>query len=359
MKERSFYTTKEAAKYLGVNTSTVYRMEKRGLICSIKMPGEQKCFSKKNIEKYLKKGKNLKAHNNPIRYKKTDFIIKDREVSYSVENAKFNVSPQDELFFHSESVWIYNADVLKINSIKEQSIDLIVTSPPYNVDIKYNSHNDALSFNDYLLFTREWLSRGYKFLKDDGRFCLNIPLDKNKGGQQSVYADITNIAKQVGFKYHSTIIWNEQNISKRTAWGSWLSAAAPYVIAPVEVIVVLYKERWKKTGGSRQSDIIKKEFMEWTNGVWNFMGESKKRVGHPAPFPVELPRRCIKLFSFVGDTILDPFVGSGSTLLACLQTNRVGIGVDIDEKYCELAKKRLLTEGQINQLKLDIAEGER
>ena len=359
MKERSFYTTKEASKYLGVSTSTVYRMEKRGLICSIKTPGEQICFSKKNIEKYLKKGKNLKAHKNPIRYKKTDFIIKDREFSYSVENAKFSVSTQDELFFHSKSVWIYNADVLKINSIKEQSIDLIVTSPPYNVDIKYNSHNDALSYNDYLLFTREWLSRCYKFLKDDGRFCLNIPLDKNKGGQQSVYADITNIAKQVGFKYHSTIIWNEQNISRRTAWGSWLSAAAPYVIAPVEVIVVLYKERWKKTGGSRQSDIIKKEFMEWTNGVWNFMGESKKRVGHPAPFPVELPRRCIKLFSFVGDTILDPFVGSGSTLLACLQTNRVGIGVDIDEKYCELAKKRLLTEGQINQLKLDIAEGER
>ena len=99
--------------------------------------------------------------------------------------------------------------------------------------------------------------------------------------------------------------------------------------------------------------------MEWTNGVWNFMGESKKRVGHPAPFPVELSRRCIKLFSFVRDTILDPFVGSGSTLLACLQTNRVGIGVDIDEKYCELAKKRLLTEGRVNQLKLDIAEGER
>jgi site-specific DNA-methyltransferase (adenine-specific) len=89
------------------------------------------------------------------------------------------------------------------------------------------------------------------------------------------------------------------------------------------------------------------------------MGESKKRVGHPAPFPVELPKRCIKLFSFVGDTILDPFLGSGTTLLACLQTNRIGIGVDIDSKYCELAKKRLLIEGQINQLKLDIGEGER
>jgi site-specific DNA-methyltransferase (adenine-specific) len=181
---------------------------------------------------------------------------------------------------------------------------------------------------------------------------LNVPLDKNKGGQQSVCADITYIAKQIGFKYHSTIIWNEQNISRRTAWGSWMSATAPYVIAPVEVIIVLYKQRWKKTSGSGRSDITKEEFLEWTNGVWNFSGESKKRVGHPAPFPLELPRRCIKLFSFVGDVVLDPFLGSGTTLLACLQTGRKGIGVEIDRNYCELAKKRLLTEGQINQLKL-------
>lgn len=210
------------------------------------------------------------------------------------------------------------------------------------MDIKYNSHDDTMTYNDYLSFTREWLAQCYKFIKDDGRFCLNIPLDKNKGGQQSMCADITTIAKQIGFKYHSTIIWNEQNISRRTAWGSWLSAAAPYVIAPVEVIVVFYKKEWKKTSGSKKSDITKKEFMEWTNGVWNFSGESKKRVGHPAPFPVELPRRCIKLFSFVGDTILDPFLGSGSTLLACLQTERKGIGVGFDKNMCEKVKKCIL-----------------
>ncbi len=244
--------------------------------------------------------------------------------------------------FFKDDIWIYNADFLNNNIILDNSIDLIVTSPPYNVNTHYDSHDDNISYPDYLSFTKKWLSNCLKTLKHDGRLCLNIPLDKNKGGQQSMYADITTIAKQVGFNYHSTIIWNEQNISRRTAWGSWLSASAPYVIAPVEVIVVLYKKEWKKTSGSRKSDIIKKEFIEWTNGVWNFNGESKKRIGHPAPFPIELPKRCIKLFSFVGDIILDPFLGSGSTLLACLQTGRKGIGVDIDKGYCELAKNRIL-----------------
>lgn len=118
-----------------------------------------------------------------------------------------------------------------------------------------------------------------------------------------------------------------------------MSASAPYVIAPVEVIVILYKKRWKKVSGSKKSDILKEEFMGWTNGVWDFSGESKKRVGHPAPFPVELPKRCIKLFSLVGDTILDPFLGSGTTLIACAKTSRLGIGVEIDGHYCETAKK--------------------
>jgi site-specific DNA-methyltransferase (adenine-specific) len=177
--------------------------------------------------------------------------------------------------------------------------------------------------------------------RDTGRFCLNIPLDKNKNGQQSVGADLTTIAKKIGWKYHSTIIWNEGNISRRTAWGSWMSASAPYVIAPVELIVVLYKKDWKKVNGTKSNDITRDEFMGWTNGVWTFNGESKKRIGHPAPFPRELPKRCIKLFSFVGDTVLEPFMGSGTTLIEAHLNNRIGIGVDIDRKYCELAQRRL------------------
>ncbi len=354
MDEKTVFTTKEAAKYLGISTSTIYRIEKQGLISSIKTHKGQRRFSKENIERYLQESQSFEVPQNKSRYKhqKADFKVKESKACYGVENKEVK---QNEIFFHTDSIWIYNTDILKTESIADNSIDLIVTSPPYNVDIKYNSHDDTMTYEDYLSFTREWLTRCYKFIKNDGRFCLNIPLDKNKGGQQSMCADITTIAKQIGFKYHSTIIWNEQNISRRTAWGSWLSATAPYVIAPVEVIVVLYKKEWKKTSGSKKSDITKKEFMEWTNGVWNFSGESKKRVGHPAPFPVELPRRCIKLFSFVGDTILDPFLGSGSTLLACLETGRRGIGVEIDKKYCELAKNRILTEGQINQLRFDVA----
>ena len=141
--------------------------------------------------------------------------------------------------FDTETICIYNDDLLKTKCIDKGSIDLIITSPPYNVDLRYNSYDDQIPYKVYLEFTQKWISKCYELVKEDGRFCLNIPLDKNKGGQQSVCADITTIAKQAGWKYHSTIIWNEQNISRRTAWGSWLSASAPFVIAPVEVIVVV------------------------------------------------------------------------------------------------------------------------
>lgn len=256
------------------------------------------------------------------------------------------------LYFEGEGIIIINDDFITTDIIPEGVIDLVVTSPPYNVDIKYNKYDDQISYREYLNFTEKWLLKTFQLLKEDGRLCLNIPLDKNKGGQQSVGADVIALAKAVGFKYHSTIVWNEGNISRRTAWGSFMSPAAPYVIAPVELIVVLYKKYWKKQNPQGETDLTKAEFMEWTNGLWTFSGESKKRVGHPAPFPVELPRRCIKLFSYVGDTILDPFLGSGSTLIAAYNNNRKGIGVEVDSNYCKLAVNRLLNEAKINQKKL-------
>lgn len=245
------------------------------------------------------------------------------------------------LYYQKNNITILNDDILKTSAIESGSVDLVVTSPPYNVDIQYDSHKDDVSYADYLEFSEKWMARCYDFLKDDGRFCLNVPLDKNKGGQQSVGADFTTLAKKVGFKYHSTVVWNEGNISRRTAWGSWMSASAPYVIAPVELVIIFYKDSWKKTSGSKQSDVTRDEFMAWTNGLWTFNGESKKRIGHPAPFPLELPRRCIKMFSYVGDTVLDPFMGSGTTLIAAGMNGRQAIGVDVDKGYCKLAQARI------------------
>ena len=256
-------------------------------------------------------------------------------------------------YFNDCDIFIYNDDILKTKQIPKSSIDLIVTSPPYNVDIHYRSHKDDLNYDKYLEFSEAWLAKCYGLTKDDGRLCLNIPLDKNKGGQQAVCADITNIARKVGWNYHSTIVWNEGNISRRTAWGSWMSASAPYVIAPVEVILVLYKSSWKKQKAQKENDITKQEFMDWTNGVWTFNGQNKKGAGgHPAAFPVELPRRCIKLFSFVGDTVLDPFLGSGSTLIAAYLNKRKGIGIDIDKTYCDIAVSRLYQDAHIDQRNL-------
>jgi len=304
------------------------------------------------------------AKGTQVRISKTEngFLIEpanNRERSVLINHEeKHALSPSDReatannrLYFRAGSVFIYNDDILTTDVIENKSIDLIVTSPPYNVGIEYADYKDNIPYEEYLIFTRKWLAKCYDLVKNDGRLCLNIPLDKNKGGQQSVCADITTVAKEVGWKYHATVIWNEQNISRRTAWGSWLSASAPFVIAPVEVVVVLYRENWHKRSGSLKSDIARNEFISWTNGVWNFSGESRNKIGHPAPFPIELPRRCIKLFSFIGDTVLDPFLGSGTTLLACAETNRAGIGVEINKNYCEMAKKRLESSG-IYQRKL-------
>ena len=205
-------------------------------------------------------------------------------------------------FFSNRDISLIQGNTLQRNLFDTEFIDLIVTSPPYNLGIDYNSSDDALAYQKYLEFSEQWMSNCYFWSLPQTRFLLNIPLDKNKGGNKSVGADLTKIAQEIGWKYHSTIVWNEGNISRRTAWGSWLSASAPYVIAPVELIVVLYKEQWKKTRGS--------------------------------------------IFSYQEDLVFDPFVGSGTSLLVAANLNRKTIGVEIDKNYCELAKKRILAEAE-------------
>ncbi len=247
-------------------------------------------------------------------------------------------------YYSDKYTKIFHNNVLDKDLFKKPFIDLIVTSPPYNVGLDYEANDDELDYQEYLNFSRAWMDNCYLWSNDSARFCLNIPLDKNKGGAKSVGADLTNLAKSVGWEYKTTIIWNEGNISRRTAWGSWKSASAPVVIAPVELIVVFYKKEWKKKSGTKINDITGEEFKNWTNGVWTFNGESKKRIGHPAPFPRELPYRCIKLFSFIEDVVFDPFLGSGTTLLVADSLKRFGVGVEISHSYVELAKKRISNE---------------
>jgi site-specific DNA-methyltransferase (adenine-specific) len=246
----------------------------------------------------------------------------------------------ERVFFQQNDLSILHGNFIESTRIPRGSVDLLVTSPPYNVDISYRTIRDDRPYDEYLVFTSAWLRKAYALAKADGRMCLNVPLDKNRGGQQSVYADTLRLARESGWQYHSTIIWNEGTISRRTAWGSFQSASAPYVITPVETILVMYRDRWKKEKRGI-SDISREEFISWTNGLWTFSGESKKRVGHPTPYPLELPYRCIRLFSYQGDTVLDPFLGSGTTLIACHRLKRKGIGMEIDEHYCTLAGERL------------------
>jgi len=248
---------------------------------------------------------------------------------------------KQNLFYDDGQIKLLLNDFLKVDLEELRGrVNLIVTSPPYNVGMEYGTIDDSIGYEEYLRFTERYLKRFYELLADDGRVCLNIPLDKNKGGIQSVYADVVCLAKKVGLKYQSTIVWNEQNISRRTAWGSWLSASAPYIIAPVEMVVLLYKEDWKRRDRGKTT-ISREEFIEWTNGMWTFPGENRKALGHPAPFPLELPLRCIKLFSYEGDLVLDPFVGSGTTMVACRKLNRRGVGIDINKNYLKLAVKRI------------------
>lgn len=268
----------------------------------------------------------------------------DLSVPFLMEGESLCDTESRALYFQRNKLWLLRGNSLNEELFGREFIDLTVTSPPYNVGIDYKSNDDTLSYEAYLDFSRKWLSNCYQWSNDRGRLLLNIPLDKNKGGNRSVGADLTTIAKSVGWQYHSTIIWNEGNISRRTAWGSWMSASAPYVIAPVELIVVLYKGGWKKVGGSKISDISRQEFMDWTNGVWTFNGESKKRIGHPAPFPRQLPYRCIRLFSFVDDVVFDPFCGSGTTLIEARATGRRAVGVELDESYCRIASERIARE---------------
>jgi site-specific DNA-methyltransferase (adenine-specific) len=234
---------------------------------------------------------------------------------------------------------LFHSDVLRVDPALAK-YDLCVSSPPYNLEKVYSEYvNDGMPYFDY----KRWIERVGKWLYEAGnpnaRVCLNIPLDTNLNGIQSFYADVVLWMQLSGWRYRTTIVWNEGNISRRTAWGSFARPTAPNVITPVEMIVVFYKGKWDRSpfeyGIPHTWDITNEQFIEWTLGLWSFSNDSKGFAGHPAAFPVELPKRLILLYSFKEDTILDFACGSGTTLVAARALGRECVGIEIERRWID------------------------
>lgn len=234
---------------------------------------------------------------------------------------------------------IINEDCVKgLKEIEDNSVNLIVTSPPYSLGIKYDSCDDDLPYNDYLVWCEEWLKECYRILKDDGRIAINHYLATYRGEPRFPLMDFRSIQEKIGFNVKNLIIWDDNTISKLCAFGSFMSASAPHISSPFEGILIAYKKQWKRINKGIDT-ISKEEFINSVSGVWSMRPESKQLT--MANFPVELPRRCINLLTYKNDLVLDPFMGSGSTACACIETNRNFLGFEISENYTKIAEYRL------------------
>ena len=226
-----------------------------------------------------------------------------------------------------------------MTELPDRSVHLMVTSPPYNVGKEYD---EDLTLEEYLSFLQRIWKETYRVLVPGGRMCINVA---NLGRKPYIplHAFIAEQAIDLGFLMRGEIIWNKAaSASPSTAWGSWMSAGNPTLRDVHEYILVFCKETFKRQNPSkRESTITRDEFLEYNKSVWNFAAEPARKVGHPAPFPVELPRRLIQLYTFKNEIVLDPFIGSGQSAIAALHSNRHFVGYEIDETYVSLASRRI------------------
>jgi DNA modification methylase len=216
----------------------------------------------------------------------------------------------------------------------------MVTSPPYNVKKEYNK---GLSLNEYKALLKSVFAETYKKLVTGGRACVNVA---NLGRKPYIplHSYIIEIMLELGYLMRGEIIWNKAaSASPSTAWGSWQSAANPVLRDIHEYILIFSKESFSRKRSHKKDTISKEEFLEWTKSVWTFPAVSARSIGHPAPFPEELPHRLIQLYTFKEDVVLDPFCGSGTACLAALKDERHYIGYDIEPEYAKLAKQRINT----------------
>ena len=246
-------------------------------------------------------------------------------------------------------------DGRKMDNIPDYSVHLMVTSPPYNVGKEYDKD---LSLDEYLNMLTDVFSETYRVLVNGGRACVNIA---NVGRKPYIpyHKFIIDAMTEVGFLMRGEVIWDKgAGAGVSTAWGSWRSASNPTLRDTHEYILIFSKGKFARKSKNKESTITREEFLEFTKSIWTFPPQSAKKVGHPAPFPVELPYRCIQLYTFKDEVVLDPFCGVGTTAIASIRTGRHFICLDINREYVELANKRIKAEmerilAEKEQAKLD------
>jgi len=229
-----------------------------------------------------------------------------------------------------------------LKELPDSSVHLMVTSPPYNVGKEYDSD---MTLGEYLSVLKKVWAEVYRVLVPGGRACINVA---NLGRKPYIplHAYIIEDMLELGFLMRGEIIWDKAaSASSSTAWGSWQSASNPTLRDVHEYILVFSRGNFRRDPselkGKREDTITKEEFLEFTKSVWAFPTESARRIGHPAPFPLELPYRCIQLYTFSNEIILDPFMGSGQTALAALKSGRHYVGYELNEEYLTLAENRV------------------
>ena len=266
---------------------------------------------------------------------------------------------------------VITGDCIEVmKEMPEGWVDLIVTSPPYGVNIAYDVHNDDMEISEYLEFTRKWLTEAYKVLKDDGRIALNIPYEINrqsKGGRIFFVSEVYQIMKEIGFKFFGVVDLEEDSPhrSKTTAWGSWMSPSSPYIYNPKECVILSYKKvHIKKVKGEPQwkgeptvteegknkmvyQEEDKKEFMELVFGQWKYFADTRSLT--KATFSMDIPNKAIKILSYKNDVILDPFNGSGTSCVAAEINDRRWVGIELSENYANIARERI--QGFVDQKK--------
>ena len=256
----------------------------------------------------------------------------------SVSGSKDVLGPDNEFPAELRNSLIFGSSE-EMKEIPDNSLHLMVTSPPYNVSKVYD---DDLSLREYLDLLKNVFSETYRVLVTGGRACVNVA---NLGRKPYIPLSdhISQMMIELGFLMRGEIIWNKAaGAGVSMAWGSWKSASNPVLRDVHEYILVFSKGSFRRTKTeAHENTITREQFMEWTKSVWTMNPESAKKVGHPAPFPVELPHRLIQLYTFKGDVILDPFIGSGTTAIAAVRSDRSYVGYDIDPDYIKLAENRL------------------